>query len=35
VGDSGLLQSDLAAEFVPGLVDFFELCREKGAVLPC
>jgi DNA polymerase III delta prime subunit len=35
VGDSGLLQSDLAAEFVPGLVDFFELCRQKGTVLPC
>lgn len=35
VGDSGLLQSDLAAEFVPGLVDFLELCREQGAVLPC
>ena len=35
VGDSGLLQSDLAAEFVPGLVDFLELCREQGTVLPC
>jgi hypothetical protein len=35
VGDSGLLQSDLAAEFVPGLVDFLELCRKQGAVLPC
>jgi len=35
VGDSGLLQSNLAAEFVPGLVDFLELCREQGAVLPC
>lgn len=35
VGDSGLVQSDLAAEFVPGLVDFLELCREQGAVLSC
>jgi len=35
VGDSGLLQSNLAAEFVPGLVDFLELCREQGATLPC
>lgn len=35
VGDSGLLQSDLAAEFVPGLVDFLQLCREQGAVLSC
>ncbi len=30
VGDSGLLQSDLAAEFVPGLVDFHKLCQTKG-----
>lgn len=35
VGDSGLLKSNLAAEFVPGLVDFLELCREQGVVLPC
>ncbi len=35
VGDSGLLQSNLAAEFVPGLVDFLELCQEQGTVLPC
>lgn len=35
VGDSGLLQSDLAAEFVPGLVDFIKLCRKQGVVLPC
>jgi len=34
-GDSGLLQSDLAAEFIPGLVDFFNLCRTEGTVLPC
>ena len=36
VGDSGLLQSNLAAEYVPGLVDFFKLCRtEEGRVLQC
>ena len=35
VGDSGLLQSDLASEFVPGLVDFLELCRDQGVVLSC
>jgi hypothetical protein len=34
-GDSDLLKNDLAAEFIPGLVDFFRLCREKGKVLPC
>jgi hypothetical protein len=34
-GDSGLLQSNLAAEFIPGLVDFFNLCQTKGRVLPC
>jgi hypothetical protein len=34
-GDSGLLQSDLAAEFIPGLVDFFKLCKIEGRVLPC
>jgi len=35
VGDTGLLQSELAADFVPGLVDFLRLCREQGVVLPC
>jgi hypothetical protein len=35
VGDSGLLQNELASEFTPGLVDFLELCREQGVVLPC
>lgn len=35
VGDSGLLQNYLAAYFVPGLVDFHQLCREQGVVLPC
>jgi superfamily I DNA/RNA helicase len=34
-GDSELLQNDLAAEFIPGLVDFFNLCRTEGRVLPC
>lgn len=34
-GDSRLLQSHLAAEFVPGLVDFYKLCREQGAMLQC
>lgn len=35
VGDTGLLQNELAAEFVPGLVDFLELCHEQGMVMPC
>jgi len=35
VGDSELLQSDLAAEFIPGLVDFFNLCQTEGKVLTC
>jgi hypothetical protein len=35
VGDAALLQGDLAAEYVPGLVDFRTLCREQGVVLPC
>jgi hypothetical protein len=33
VGDADLLQGPLAAEFVPGLVDFHKLCREQGVVL--
>lgn len=33
VGDSGLLQSNLSAEFVPGLVDFHKLCQEQGVML--
>lgn len=33
VGDSALLQDDLAPEFIPGLVDFFKLCQESGVVL--
>ncbi|EPY0344666.1 AAA domain-containing protein, partial [Pseudomonas aeruginosa] len=35
VGDTGLLQSELAKEFVPGLVDFLQICREQGVMLPC
>ncbi|CAB3910264.1 RecBCD enzyme subunit RecD [Achromobacter insuavis] len=35
VGDADLLHNDLAAEFVPGLVDFHKLCREEGVVLQC
>ena len=35
VGDPRLLEGDLAAEFIPGLVDFHKLCREQGVVLEC
>jgi hypothetical protein len=35
VGDADLLRGGLAAQFVPGLVDFHKLCREQGVVLPC
>ena len=35
VGDAGALQNHLAADFVPGLVDFLQLCRSEGVVLPC
>lgn len=34
-GDSGLLKSDLAAEFIPGLVDFLKLCQTDGKILQC
>jgi len=34
-GDSGLLNNSLAKEYIPGLVNFFDLCREKGKVMPC
>jgi len=34
-GDSGLLQNDLAAEFIPGLVDFHKLCQTEGRILQC
>jgi len=33
VGDSGLLQNDLAKEFIPGLVDFLQLCKTEGRIL--
>ena len=33
VGDSGLVQNELAEEFIPGLVDFFKLCHTEGVVL--
>lgn len=32
-GDSGLLQNELADEFIPGLVDFLQLCKREGRVL--
>lgn len=35
VGDTGILQNQLASEFVPALVDFLKLCREQGVVLSC
>ncbi len=35
VGDAGALQNQLAEDFVPGLVDFLQLCRHEGVVLPC
>jgi nucleoside-triphosphatase THEP1 len=37
VGDAGLLQNDLARDFIPGLVDFYKLCQdnETGRVLQC
>ena len=34
-GDSGLLQNDLAKEFIPGLVDFLKLCQTEGRILQC
>lgn len=34
-GDSGLLRNDLAAEFIPGLVDFLQLCKTEGRILQC
>jgi hypothetical protein len=34
-GDSGLLQSDLSTEFIPGLVDFHKLCQTEGMILQC
>jgi len=34
-GDSALLKNDLAAEYVPGLVDFLALCKAEGKILQC
>lgn len=34
-GDSGLLKNDLAARYIPGLVDFHKLCLTEGRVLAC
>jgi hypothetical protein len=34
-GDPGLLRNDLAAKFIPGLLDFYQLCQTRGRVLPC
>lgn len=34
-GDSGLLQNNLAADFIPGLVDFRRLCQAEGRILQC
>ncbi|HOD20420.1 MAG TPA: AAA domain-containing protein [Candidatus Fermentibacter daniensis] len=34
-GDSGLLSTELAARHIPGLVNFYLLCRTEGRVLPC
>lgn len=34
-GDPSLLRSDLAAKFIPGLVDFYQLCQRQGRVLQC
>lgn len=34
-GDSGFMQINLAAEFIPGLVDFFKLCQTEGKILQC
>lgn len=35
VGDHELLCNDIAAEFIPSLVDFYELCKKEGVVLTC
>ena len=34
-GDSSLLNSDLAREFIPGLVDFHDLCQKEGVMIQC
>ena len=33
VGDSNLVKHPLASEYIPGLVNFYKLCCEKGVVL--
>ena len=35
VGDSELVQNDLAKKYIPGLVDFYNLCQTEGRVLSC
>jgi len=35
VGAAGAIQNQLAEDFVPGLVDFLQLCQREGVVLPC
>jgi hypothetical protein len=35
VGDQMLLNNSLAQRYVPGLVDFHELCQRGGVFLPC
>jgi len=35
VGDSNALHNELAEEFIPGLVDFYKLCKENGVILSC
>lgn len=34
-GDPGLLRNDLSVKFIPGLVDFYQLCQTHGRVIPC
>ena len=34
VGDSDLLKTELSGKYIPGLVDFYALCCEKGVVIP-
>ncbi|GAB4137640.1 MAG: hypothetical protein Kow0040_24450 [Thermogutta sp.] len=34
-GDSRLVQNDLAKEFIPGLVDFLDICRSQGRIVQC
>ena len=34
-GDSSLLNSELARAFIPGLVDFYDLCQREGVVMQC